>query len=154
LISIISTLSFLHPRSPSPPPLFPYTTLFRSVLDGQQLFARVGPRALQEIHRFSFVPIPRLRRLTLRTVSPATIEGNRVHHQALAMYMRPSLIWDPHSGSGGTAPKPRKLNEATARIAPPRSMPATTPIAPEALGTTWVMMPVRRRVPLVVAASM
>jgi hypothetical protein len=53
-----------------------------------------------------------------------TRPGRRLIHHSVAMNVRPCATRRPHSGVGGGAPRPRKLSDATVRMALPISMVA------------------------------
>lgn len=64
-----------------------------------------------------------------RSVAPRALPGNTAVHQLLARYPRASPNIPPHSGVGGCAPSPRKLNEAPIRIASPNpKVPSTNTV--------------------------
>ena len=65
-------------------------------------------------------------KLTDITVKKRNKPGYIIVHGAYLMYSLPELSIAPHSGSGGWAPNPKKLNEAIEMIAPPKSSVAIT----------------------------
>ena len=61
--------------------------------------------------------------------------GKVASHQAVAIYVRASLIITPHSGVGGWAPKPMNERPATEVIAAPMSKLACTSSGASVLGS-------------------
>ena len=80
--------------------------------------------------------------------------GNREMCQASRIYMRAELRMEPHSGAGGSTPRPRKDSPATLRmvVATP-SVPCTI-TGDRALGTIYRRMMWTSEAPTARAASM
>src|SRR4051812_950838 len=97
---------------------------------------------------------PSPRKLNASTVIAIASPGKTSTHGAWVSTSRPSASIEPSEDVGGCTPSPRNDSAASIWIANPIRIVACTIAGPIALGSTWLVMIDRVRVPRARAASM
>ena len=79
--------------------------------------------------------------------------GKVASHHELKMYSLPWAIMEPHAGSGGCTPRPRKLSDASIKMTHATRSVATTMTDENVLGKISRHIMCRSRAPTALAAS-
>src|SRR5690606_41519997 len=87
------------------------------------------------------------------TVSKIAMPGKVASHHELKMYSLPWAIMEPHAGSGGCTPRPRKLSDASIKMTHATRSVATTMTDENVLGKISRHIMCRSRAPTALAAS-
>lgn len=93
------------------------------------------------------------RRLKTATDRKIANPGDKVTQGCVVSRFLASLIIEPHSATGGLAPRPRKESPASSIIMVPISSIAVTRIGPKILGRMCRMISVNVEQPEILAAS-
>src|SRR5699024_3771696 len=96
---------------------------------------------------------PSPNKLNPSTTKKIAMPGKAMTHGAVWSAERPSLNIAPHSGVGGCAPSPKKLNPAASKIAVPIPSVAWTMIGATQFGKTCWMTILPCFAPIALAAS-